>query len=128
LETGSQDCTILVWSDNRARIVERGELVASHPMGVIARKGVKITQYADLKGKTISVLRGLAIEPRFDADPDIIKDADSDYILGVRKMAHQRVDVKRPLSDAPRTSRAAWVPLKPRMFLTCLPPVIPAMA
>jgi polar amino acid transport system substrate-binding protein len=92
LETGSQDCTILVWSDNRARIVERGELVASHPMGVIARKGVKITQYADLKGKTISVLRGLAIEPRFDADPDIIKDADSDYILGVRKMAHQRVD------------------------------------
>ena len=92
LEIGSQDCTILVWSDSRARIVERGEFVASHPMGVIARTGVKISSYDDLKGKTISVLRGLALEPRFDSDPEIIKDFDSDYVLGVRKLAHQRVD------------------------------------
>ncbi|HVI49816.1 MAG TPA: transporter substrate-binding domain-containing protein [Candidatus Sulfotelmatobacter sp.] len=92
LETGAQDCTILVWADSRARIVERGELVASHPMGVIARRGVKLSSYDDLKGKTISVLRGLAIEPRFDGDNSIIKDSDSDYVLGVRKMAHQRVD------------------------------------
>lgn len=92
LETGSQDCTILVWSDSRSRIVEKGELVASHSMGVIARKGVRVASYDDLKGKTVSVLRGLSLEPRFDADPEIIKDFDSDYILGVRKLAHQRVD------------------------------------
>jgi len=92
LETGAQDCTILVWADSRERIVERGELVASHPMGVIARRGVKMTSYDDLKGKTISVLRGLALEPRFDADTSFTKDFDSDYVLGVRKLAHQRVD------------------------------------
>jgi polar amino acid transport system substrate-binding protein len=92
LETGVQDCTILVWSDNRERIVERGEFVATHPMGVIARRGVSLKSYDDLKGMTISVLRGLAIEPHFDNDADVHKDYDSDYTLGVRKMAHKRVD------------------------------------
>lgn len=92
LETGGQDCTIIVWTDERARIVERGELVSNHPMGVIARKGVKVGKYEDLAGLTISTLRGLSIEPRFDADQGIHRDYDDDYAMGIRKIAHGRID------------------------------------
>lgn len=92
LETGGQDCTIIVWTDDRARIVEKGELVSNHPMGVIARKGVAINSYDDLRDHTISVLRGLSIDSRFDADQNIRRDYDDDYAMGLRKIAHGRVD------------------------------------
>ncbi len=92
LEAGTQDCTIIVWTEGRDRIVEKGELVSHHPMGVIARKGVRLKSYDDLKDLTISVLRGLAIEPRFDADAGLKKDFDVDYPQGLLKMAHRRLD------------------------------------
>ena len=92
LETGGQDCTIIVWSDERARIVKRGELVSDHPMGVIARKGVSLKKYDDLNGLTVSVLRGLAVDPRFDADQTVRRDYDDDYAQGLRKIAHGRLD------------------------------------
>ena len=92
LETGGQDCTIIVWTEGRDRIVQRGELVSDHPMGVIARKGVTIKKYEDLKGLTISTLRGLSIDPRFDADATVRRDYDDDYAMGLRKIAHGRID------------------------------------
>lgn len=92
LEAGTQDCTIIVWTEGRSHIVQRGELVSYHPMGVIARKGVSLRAYDDLKGLTISVLRGLAIEPRFDADDGLRKDFDVSYDQGLMKMAHHRLD------------------------------------
>jgi len=92
LEAGTQDCTIIVWTEGRGHIVRKGELLADHPMGVIARKGVRLKAYDDLKGLTISVLRGLAIEPRFDTDSALTKDFDVDYDQGLLKMAHKRLD------------------------------------
>lgn len=92
LETGGQDCTIIVWSDERARIVQRGELISDHPMGVIARKGVRLKKYDDLNGLTVSVLRGLSVDPRFDADKSVRRDYDDDYAQGLRKIAHGRLD------------------------------------
>ncbi|PWC45786.1 transporter substrate-binding domain-containing protein [Azospirillum sp. TSO22-1] len=92
LEAGTQDCTIIVWNDSRSSIVQRGELVSDHPMGVIARKGVTLKAYGDLKGLTISVLRGLSIEPRFDGDLGLAKDFDVDYGQGLAKMEHRRLD------------------------------------
>lgn len=92
LETGGQDCTIIVWNDDRARIVQRGELISDHPMGVIARKGVSLKKYDDLKGLTVSVLRGLSVDPRFDADRTVRRDYDDDYAMGLRKIAHGRID------------------------------------
>jgi polar amino acid transport system substrate-binding protein len=92
LEAGGQDCTIIVWTEDRARIVKRGELVSDHPMGVIARKGVPLKKYEDLQGKTVSTLRGLSIDPRFDADATVKRDYDDDYSMGLRKIAHGRID------------------------------------
>lgn len=92
LEKGGQDCTIIVWTEDRARIVKRGELVSDHPMGVIARKGVSLKKYEDLQGKTVSTLRGLSIDARFDADTTVRRDYDDDYSMGLRKIAHGRID------------------------------------
>ncbi|OAN50215.1 hypothetical protein A6A04_02070 [Paramagnetospirillum marisnigri] len=93
LEAGAQDCTIIVWNDQRARVVRKGELVSDHPIGVIAAKGSRLAGYDDLRGlKSISVLRGLSLGARFDHDPAIAKEFDTDYQTGLRKIAHGRVD------------------------------------
>lgn len=92
LETGEQDCTILMWIDARARVVERGENVYVMPFGVVARKGVRLTDYDDLSALTISVVRGVPISARFDADALVRKDFDKDYAVAVRKMVHGRVE------------------------------------
>lgn len=92
LETGEQDCTILMWNEPRSRVVQRGETVYPMPFGVIARKGVPLASYDDLAGLTVSVVRGLAIHPRFDGDAGLRKDFDKDYVAGIRKMAHGRLE------------------------------------
>lgn len=92
LETGQADCTILMWRPERARVVERGETVYHMPFGVVARRGVKLESYEDLAPLTVSVVRGLTIVPRFDADAALRKDYDKDYASGVRKVVHGRLD------------------------------------
>lgn len=92
LEGGEQDCTIIVWTEERSRIVQKGELVSNHPMGVIARKGVPLKKYEDLNGLTVSVLRGLSVDGRFDADKAVKRDYDNDYAMGLRKVAHAHID------------------------------------
>lgn len=92
LETGEQDCTILIWTDARARVVQRGESVYAMPFGIIARKGVPLAAYDDLPALTISVVRGVPISSRFDADDAVRKDFDKDYAVAVRKMVHGRVE------------------------------------
>jgi polar amino acid transport system substrate-binding protein len=92
LQSGRQDCTILVSGDKRAGFVEEGALVSYHPIGVIARKGVTLKTYADLKPLTISVLRGAAMTPEFEADDSLRKEFDTDYLIGLRKIEHGRLD------------------------------------
>lgn len=92
LETGGQDCTVMVWNDSRARIVERGEAVSSLVFGVIARKGMRLASYEDLKPLTISVVRNLSFDSRFDGDVGLKKDFDKDYDTGLHKLAHQRLE------------------------------------
>lgn len=92
LEFGGQDCTIIIWNEPRARLVERGEAVFLHEMGIIARRGISLRSYEDLRPLSISVTRGLSFDPRFDADKAIHKEFDAGYLIGVRKVAHRRVD------------------------------------
>lgn len=92
LESGDQDCTVILWNDKRGRIVEKGEDV--HPMsfGVIGRRGLRMAGYDSLRGLTVSVTRNLAIDPHFDADASLKKEIDKDYRTGLEKMARGRVD------------------------------------
>lgn len=90
LESGDHDCTILIPRDEQ--LVIFGEQVSDHAIGVIARNGVTLQKYEDLTGKTISVLRGASIEPRFDSDESLNKQFDTDYAIALRKLERKRVD------------------------------------
>ncbi len=92
LESGRQDCTILISDQERENIAVRGEWVFDHPMGVVARKGIKIESYEDLYGIRISLLRGSFISPRFDVDKKLQKDFDTDYEISLRKLNFGRLD------------------------------------
>lgn len=92
LESVREDCTILVWSDEWAPFMVRGELVSTHVFGVVARKGIKLARFEDLSGLDVSVLRGLSLGQRFDTEQSIRRQFDTDYLMGLRKLAHGRLD------------------------------------
>lgn len=92
LESGVQDCTIIIWNEPRARVVEKGEAVYFHEMGIIARRGIPLRSYEDLRPLSVSVLRGLSFDARFDGDGLIRKEFDASYLIGLRKLSHGRVD------------------------------------
>ncbi|HTF86400.1 MAG TPA: transporter substrate-binding domain-containing protein [Cellvibrio sp.] len=90
LETGSHDCTILVPRPDT--LVVKGDVISYHPMGVIPRKGTEITVYEDIQALRLSVIRGATMTPRFDEDTKIYKEYDTDYLIGLRKIARGRLD------------------------------------
>jgi polar amino acid transport system substrate-binding protein len=92
LELGAQDCTIILWMDSRARLVEMGEAIYSMPFGIVARKGVPLTRYDDLLPLRVSMVKGVAFDKRFEADDRITRDLDKDYGQSLQKLAHGRVD------------------------------------
>lgn len=90
LESGSHDCTILVpRSDD---IVVKGDVVSFHPIGFIPRKGLQISDYKDVKSLRLSVIRGGSLNPEFDNDETLMKEYDTDYLIGLRKVARGRLD------------------------------------
>jgi len=92
LESGRQDCTMLIRGVERDKFVILGELILDHPMGVIPRKDISLVKYEDLTKVTVSVLRDLNITDKFDLDKKIKKQYDTDYEMGLRKMNHKRLD------------------------------------
>lgn len=90
LELGGHDCTILI--PRPEEMVVQGEVVGEHDIGVIPAHGFALTEYSQLKGKKVAVLRGASITPRFDADMSFNKVYDTDYLMSLRKLARQRVD------------------------------------
>jgi polar amino acid transport system substrate-binding protein len=90
LDSGEHDCTILVPLSEQQVI--QGDIVSYHPIGFIARKGVQINHYDDIKDLRISVIRGAAISPVFDNDETLKKEFDTDYVMGLRKVARGRLD------------------------------------
>jgi polar amino acid transport system substrate-binding protein len=92
LETGRQDCTMLITEKKRGEITNLGELVFNIPMGVIPNKNTTLTRYEDLSGLTISVLRSLNITDKFTQDNELKKEFDTGYEIGLRKMLHGRLD------------------------------------
>jgi polar amino acid transport system substrate-binding protein len=92
LVAGNQDCTIVVTSAQRAEFTVQGELLSGHVIGVLMKKGLPAQSIKDLNGRTISVLRGLTLGPAVDDNPAIGKSFDTDYLMGLRKVVHGRLD------------------------------------
>jgi len=59
---------------------------------VFTKAGSSIAQYADLKGKTVAVLRGAVYDQRFAADDGIKKYEVDSYAIGLRMTKGGRVD------------------------------------
>lgn len=90
LQAGTRDCTILVPLPDA--LVVKGNVVASHGVGFIARKGVHIREYNDIKPLKLSVIRGGSLNEEFDNDENLHKEFDTDYLMGLRKVARGRLD------------------------------------
>lgn len=90
LQAGTQDCTILVPLPDE--LVVKGDTVAYHGLGMLSRKGVKIRDYDDLKSLKLSVIRGGILGHKFDTDESLHKEYDTDYLMGLRKVARGRLD------------------------------------
>ena len=92
LESGDQDCTIILWHESRAPLVERGAAVFPMAFGVVAHKNAVLKEYDDLTKLTISQTRGLKITRQFDEDERLVREYDRNYKIGLHKMAHNRLD------------------------------------
>ena len=92
LESSRQDCTILASNSELQRITDQGEIVSTHAMGVIARKGIKLESREDLSKLTISVLRGSDIAADVNERLVLKKEFDTNYLIGLRKLSHMRLD------------------------------------
>lgn len=90
MESGGHDCTILV--PRSEEIVVSGEFFSYHDIGLVPHKNITLNEYDDLRSLNISLLRGSAITERFDTDPELNKEYDTDYLIALRKLARQRVD------------------------------------
>ena len=92
LESGRQDCTILIKEKEREKISNVGELAFHIPMGVIAINGLQLENYNDLYDLNISVLRSLNITDKFTEDDKLKKEFDTGYEMGLRKVLHGRLN------------------------------------
>ncbi|WP_271007404.1 substrate-binding periplasmic protein [Paucibacter sp. B51] len=90
LELGDCDFSIMAWGEARAAYANRGTAFVPLEFGVRARKGVRVRSYEDLKKIIVGAPRGLKVDPRFDADPEIRKDLVLDYTLAIRKAVADR--------------------------------------
>lgn len=90
MESGGHDCTILV--PRSEEVVIGGELVSYHDVGIVPHKSITLAEYDDLHSLNISLLRGSAIDERFDTDSELKKEYDTDYLIALRKLARLRVD------------------------------------
>lgn len=91
LQDGTTDLTFLAWSPTREGYVNRGATIVWQDFGVRAVKGATVKSYDDLKKITVSVTRGLKVQPRFDDDATLKKELDLDYSTGVKKADAGRV-------------------------------------
>jgi len=87
---GDCDVAFLAWSDDRRPYANIGTILATINFGVKARKGHPLATYSDLHSLTIGVVRGMAIEPEFDADKALRREESVDYTTAVKKAAAGR--------------------------------------
>lgn len=92
LRAGRLDCAVMVWSDSAEAYAVRGQVVASHAVGVLPASRLGPRTIQGLAGLSVSALRGLRFPEPFESDPAILKDRDPDYLTALNKLVQGRVD------------------------------------
>jgi ABC-type amino acid transport substrate-binding protein len=91
IKVGKLDLMIMIPSEETKQQFGLAEIMPSNTV-VLTRAGSAIAQYADLKGKTVAVLRGANYDQRFSSDDDIKKYEVDSYAIGLRMTKGGRVD------------------------------------
>jgi ABC-type amino acid transport substrate-binding protein len=91
IKVGKLDLMIMIPSEETKQQFGLAEIMPSNTV-VLTKAGSAIAQYADLKGKTVAVLRGANYDPRFASDDDIKKYEVDSYAIGLRMTKGGRVD------------------------------------
>jgi len=90
LQQGDIDFTIMAWSDTRSSYAKRGTALVALEFGVMARQGISIKRYEDLKNIVTAAPRGLKVDPRFDSDSSMPKELVRDYTQAIRMAVADR--------------------------------------
>jgi ABC-type amino acid transport substrate-binding protein len=90
IKTGNLDLMIMIPGE-KLKPFALAEIMPSNSV-VLTKAGSSIAQYADLKGKTVAVLRGAVYDQRFASDDDIKKYEVDSYAIGLRMTKGGRVD------------------------------------
>jgi polar amino acid transport system substrate-binding protein len=91
IKVGNLDLMIMIPGGEELKPFAVAEIMPSNSV-VLTKAGSSIAQYADLKGKTVAVLRGAVYDQRFASDDDIKKYEVDSYAIGLRMTKGGRVD------------------------------------
>jgi ABC-type amino acid transport substrate-binding protein len=91
IKVGKLDLMIMIPSEEIKQQFGVAEIMPSNTV-VLTQAGSAIAQFADLKGKTVAVLRGANYDQRFASDDDIKKYEVDSYAIGLRMTKGGRVD------------------------------------
>jgi polar amino acid transport system substrate-binding protein len=91
LKLSKLDLMIMIPNEETKQQFGLAEIMPSNTV-VLTKAGGPIAQYADLKGKTVAVLRGASYDQRFAADDEIKKYEVDSYAIGLRMTKGGRVD------------------------------------
>ena len=92
LDMGRQDCKVFLLDGAKDSIIVVGSSIFDIPMGVIAKKGLSLVDRSSLKGVKVSTLKPLSEGGKFMDDDFFDKILDANYSVGLKKLAHGRVD------------------------------------
>lgn len=92
LKSGRQDCTMIVAGARRDEFTLRGEKVFDLPIGIIARKEIKVDDPDDLKYLKTSLLSILSTRKDLLGAELLDRQIDPTYEAGIKKLKHGRVD------------------------------------
>jgi polar amino acid transport system substrate-binding protein len=90
IKTGNLDLMIMIPAEE-LKPFALAEIMPSNSV-VLTKADSSIAQFADLKGKTVAVLRGAVYDQRFASDDDIKKYEVDSYAIGLRMTKGGRVD------------------------------------
>jgi ABC-type amino acid transport substrate-binding protein len=91
IKVGKLDLMIMIPNDENKQLFGIAEIMPNSTV-VLTKAGSGIAQYADLKGKTVAILRGGNYDQRFSSDDDIKKYEVDSYAIGLRMTKGGRVD------------------------------------
>jgi ABC-type amino acid transport substrate-binding protein len=91
MKVSNLDLLIMIPGDDARQQFAIADIMPSNTV-VLPVAGRSIAQYADLKGKTIAVLRGAVYDQRFGSDDDIKKYEVDSYAIGLRMTKGGRID------------------------------------